>query len=336
MKKIIILGSTGSIGKQTLEVCRGFKVIGLSANKNAKLLRAQAKKFGAKFVAVGEKEACELASRKCDMVVNAISGIAGLAPTIAAIKAGNNLALANKESIVARGAEIMSLARKHNVKIIPVDSEHSAIFQCLLGRDIKSIKRIILTCSGGPFFGKTKRELANVTIAQALNHPTWRMGKKITIDSATLMNKGFEIIEAHHLFGIPYSKIDVMIHPQSIVHGMVEFLDGSIVMQASEPDMRLPISYALNYPEVGACIGKTLLRKLDFYEVDHSTFEGIKIALKYRSRGEELVRANDAAVEKFLSGEIKFLEIYDYIKEIISEYRNNSRSRTRLEIKSRD
>jgi 1-deoxy-D-xylulose-5-phosphate reductoisomerase len=317
MKKIIILGSTGSIGRQTLEVCNGqllFKIIGLSANKNTKLLHAQAKEFGVKFVAVGEKEACELASRKCDLIVNAISGLAGLAPTLAAIKAGNDLALANKESIVARGAEIMSLARKNKVKIIPVDSEHSAIYQCLLGRDMKSVKRIILTCSGGPFFGYTRRELASVTVAQALNHPTWKMGKKITIDSATLMNKGFETIEAHHLFGIPYSKIDVVIHPQSIVHGMVEFLDGSIVMQASEPDMRIPIAYALG----AKCEQRPpLLNNLAFYPVDHSTFEGIKIALKYQSRGEELVRANDSAVEKFLRGEIKFPEIYTFIKNAL-------------------
>lgn len=343
MKKIIILGSTGSIGRQTLEVCKGFEIIGLSANKNIKLLREQAKKFGVKFVAIGGKEACELASRKCDLVVNAISGLAGLAPTIATIKAGNDLALANKESLVARGAEIISLARKNKVKIIPVDSEHSAIFQCLLGRDIKSVKKIILTCSGGPFFGKTRKELANVTVAQALKHPTWKMGKKITIDSATLMNKGFEIIEAHHLFGIPYSKIDVVIHPQSIVHGMVEFLDGSVVMQASEPDMRIPIAYALGAKLTQRC---PLLNNLTFRPVDHSTFEGIKIALKYKARGEDLVRANDKAVEKFLRGEIKFLEIYDQIKKNLSVNmisirklknfsENNDRRRNRIRKKIR-
>lgn len=330
MKSLIILGSTGSIGRQALDVCKGFKILGLSANKNAKLLHEQARKFNVKFTALGEKEACKLASRKCDLIINAISGLAGLSPTLAAIKAGNNLALANKESLVACGAKIMKLARKHKVKIIPMDSEHSAILQCLQGRNIKDIKRIILTCSGGPFFGKTRRELANVTVAQALAHPIWKMGKKITIDSATLMNKGFEIIEAHHLFGLPYSKIDVVIHPQSIVHGMVEFLDGSFVMYASAPDMKIPIAHALGTkfkPE------KISLKNLTFHPVDHSTFKGIKIALKYKTRGEYLVRVNDAAVEKFLRGEIKFLEIYDYIEH---EYRNNSRSRTRLETASGD
>lgn len=319
MKRIIILGSTGSIGRQVLEVVskekNKFKIIGLSGYNNQKLLRYQAAKFNVRKTATKAPEIIKLASAKCDLVVNAITGLGGLAPTIAAIRAGNNLALANKESLVAGGAKIMQLAKKHNVQIIPIDSEHSAIWQCLLGRDIKFVKKIILTCSGGPFLGKTKKELANVTIKEALKHPTWKMGKKITIDSATLMNKGFEIIEAHHLFSIPYEKISVLIHPQSIIHGMVEFLDGSIVMHASAPDMHIPISYALNYPSRPQIdFDKTVLKNLEFGEVNHSTFEGIKIALKYRAQGRKLVKANDTAVSKFLRGEIKFLDIYKYIR----------------------
>lgn len=314
MKRLIILGSTGSIGRQVLEVVeksRGFKVIGLTCHSNTRLLKEQAEKFHVKKTANTTAETINLAGQKCDIVVNAITGLAGLKPTLAAIRAGNNLALANKESLVAQGAKIMSLAKRHGVQVIPIDSEHSAISQCLSGRDIKSVKKIILTCSGGPFFGKTKKDFANVTVAEALNHPTWKMGKKITIDSATLMNKGFEIIEAHHLFGIPYEKIDVLIHPQSIVHGMVEFLDGSVIMQTSAPDMRIPIAYALRAkfpPQKSAP-----LKNLTFHPVDHSTFEGIKIALKYQTRGKDMVHANDTAVKKFLRGEIKFLEIYSYI-----------------------
>ncbi|KKT19215.1 MAG: 1-deoxy-D-xylulose 5-phosphate reductoisomerase [Candidatus Peregrinibacteria bacterium GW2011_GWA2_43_8] len=320
MKRIIILGSTGSIGRQVLEVVAKnkteFKVIGISGYKNTKLLKEQASKFHVQKIADTDTAIIKIAAQKCDLVVNAISGLAGLAPTLAAIRAGKNLAVANKESLVAQGAKIMSLAKKHAVRIIPIDSEHSAISQCLVGRDVKSVKRIILTCSGGPFLGRTKKELAHATVASALNHPTWEMGKKITIDSATLMNKGFEIIEAHHLFGIPYEKIAVLIHPQSIVHGMVEFLDGSLVLQASAPDMRIPIAYALGarwttqFKQLGT---------LTFGEVDHLTFEGIKIAVKYRTQGEKLVRVNDSAVEKFLRGEIKFLEIYSYIRKQMRE-----------------
>jgi len=317
MKRIIVLGSTGSIGRQTLDVIRKssdkFQIIGLSANSNRELLAAQAREFHVAHMALGESEARALASQKCDLVVNAITGLAGLSPAIAAIKSGNDLAIANKESIVAAGARIMSLARKHKVRIIPIDSEHSAIFQCLEGRNRKSVKKIILTCSGGPFFGRTRVELKGVTVAQALAHPTWKMGRKISIDSATLMNKGFDIIEAHHLFNTPYKKIEVLIHPQSMVHGMVEFEDGSTETRAYKPDMRVPIEYALNYPD-GAQVNESV-KTPKYYPVDHKTFEGIKIALKYSSRGEELVRANDTAVEKFLAGEIKFLEIYDLIKK---------------------
>ena len=303
MRKIIILGSTGSIGKQTLEVIRkgGFKVLGLSGFSNTGLLKKQAEEFGAKWTT----NPLELATKKCDIMVNAISGLAGLEPTLAALEAGNKLALANKESVVAAGSKIA----KYRDQIIPVDSEHSSVYRCLQGQ--KKPRRIILTCSGGPFFGR--KNLKNITAKQALAHPTWKMGKKISIDSATLMNKGFEIIEAHHLFGIPYSQIDVLIHPQSLVHGIVEFEDGSMLAHVSSPDMKIPIAYAL-----GASVPyKTLNltdQKLEFFKPDHKTFKGIKLALKYRSQGKKLVQRNDEAVEKFLKGEIKFLDIYKCIE----------------------
>jgi len=317
MKTIIILGSTGSIGRQTLDVIRAsknkFKVVGLSANTNKSLLEKQAKEFGAKWITT--ENPAELASKKCDIVVNAISGLAGLEPTLAALKVGNKIALANKESIVASGEKIMRLAMSG--QIVPVDSEHSSIYQCLVGRDINTVDKIILTCSGGPFLGKKKSELKNASASQALAHPTWSMGKKISVDSATLMNKGFEVIEAHHLFGIPYEKIEVLIHPQSIVHGMVVFKDGSIVAHASMPDMKIPIAYAL-----GANVSFSKLdlagKNLNFLQPDHETFEGIKIALKYKNRGKKLVEANDEAVHKFLAGEIEFLDIYKEIKKSLA------------------
>ncbi len=314
MKKVIILGSTGSIGRQTLDVIRAaknqFKIVGLSAHANGKLLEAQAKEFNVKRTTLIAPE--DLAAEKCDIVVNAISGLAGLQPTLAALNAGNKIALANKESIVAKGDEIMDIAKSG--QIIPVDSEHSAVYQCLQGRDIDMIDKIILTCSGGPFFGKKKTDLKNVTAEQALAHPTWKMGKKISIDSATLMNKGFEIIEAHHLFQVPYKKIETLVHPQSLVHGIVQFKDGSLIAHASLPNMQIPIAHALgaktSFPTLNLAD-----KKLEFFEPDHDTFEGIKIALKHRDQGEKLVAANDTAVQKFLAGEIKFLDIYKKIKK---------------------
>ncbi|MBU1018674.1 MAG: 1-deoxy-D-xylulose-5-phosphate reductoisomerase [Patescibacteria group bacterium] len=301
MKKIIVLGSTGSVGRQALQVAKGQKIVGISGHSNLKLLEKQAKEFGCPYTL----DPMELASQKCDIVVNAISGLAGLPPLLAALEAGNKVALANKESIVAAGSRL----HKYRDQIIPVDSEHSSIYRCLQGRE-EPIRRIILTCSGGPFFGRT--DLFGITPKQALAHPTWKMGKKISIDSATLMNKGFEIIEAHHLFDIPYEKIDVLIHPQSLVHGIVEFEDGSILAHASNPDMRIPIAYALGLP---APNNKLNLTSLEFFQPDHKTFKGIKLALKFQSRGESLVRANDEAVSKFLAGEISFLDIYKYIEK---------------------
>lgn len=317
MKKIIILGSTGSVGRQTLDVVRQypgkFEVIGLSAHSNKELLAKQAEEFSVKTTTLTDPTT--LASQQCDLVVNAISGLAGLEPTLAAINAGNKLALANKESIVAAGEEIMSKAKLG--QIIPIDSEHSAIFQILEGRDHDSIKKIIITCSGGPFFGKKREELQEITPEQALAHPTWSMGRKISIDSATWMNKGFEVIEAHHLFQIPYEKIEVLVHPQSIVHGIVEFKDGSTIMHASPPDMKGPISAALLYPEAPNYAFSSLElanKKLDFFPAENVPFQGINLALKYASRGRELVAANDKAVYDFLEGNIGFLEIYEEIE----------------------
>ncbi|MFA9381146.1 MAG: 1-deoxy-D-xylulose-5-phosphate reductoisomerase, partial [Acetanaerobacterium sp.] len=271
MKKLSILGSTGSIGTQALDVCRqnGYVVAGLAANTNSRLLAEQARAFGVPVIAVcdetayhdlkvsladtstrvllGEEGVCEIASLPgCDTVLNAIVGIAGLHPTMAAIRAKKTLALANKESLVAGGALVMEAARQNGVTILPVDSEHSAIFQCLEGNNrADEVYKIILTASGGPFFGKTRTELCNVTPEQALAHPNWNMGAKITVDSATMMNKGLEIIEAAWLFGVSADKIEVVVHRESVVHSAVEYVDGAVIAQLGVPDMRLPIQYAL-------------------------------------------------------------------------------------------
>jgi len=273
MKNIAILGSTGSVGTNALDVIRNFpenfRVVGLTANSNIGLLEKQIYEFKPLAVAVAdEKRAEELQKRtnvqvfsgkdglkriaslpESDFLITAVMGFSGLVPTLAAINAGKAIGLANKETLVAGGSLVMKEAKRRDVKIIPVDSEHSAIFQCMEGNKFQEARRILLTASGGPFLNLKKEELENVTLHQALKHPTWKMGRKITIDSATLMNKGFEVIEAYHLFGMDYSKIDVVVHPQSIIHSMVEFVDGSIIAQMSFNDMRLPIQFALTYPD---------------------------------------------------------------------------------------
>ena len=272
-KTLIILGSTGSIGEQALDVARknGYKIKGLAAGKNIEKIEAQAREFSPEYVAVfdetaakelkdrlndtkikilsGQEGVCEVASQKADIVLNSIVGIAGLRPTLAAIKAKNNIALANKETLVTAGDLVNATAKENGVSIIPVDSEHSAIFQSLQGVPKGALSKILLTASGGPFYGKTKEELENVTVAQALNHPNWSMGSKITIDSATLMNKGLEVIEAVHLFGVAPDDIEVLIHRQSILHSAVELCDGAVIGQMGTPDMRLPIEYAITYPQ---------------------------------------------------------------------------------------
>ena len=314
MKKIIILGSTGSIGTQALDIVRAcpdkYTVTALAAGSNSKLLEEQAREFGVKTVALfDENSARDLKTRladtdikvlsgangvnevsSCDgeMVLNAIVGIAGLRPTLSAIDAGKTIALANKETLVTGGEIVNKRLKDTGVKLLPVDSEHSAIFQSLQGAPEGSLKRILLTASGGPFFGKTRDELKNVTVKEALNHPNWSMGAKITIDSATLMNKGLEVIEAVHLFGVTASQIEVLVHRQSILHSAVELSDGAVIAQLGTPDMKLPIQYALTYPERGACFENLDLFKvgsLTFERPDYDTFELLNLCIEAINRG---------------------------------------------------
>lgn len=350
MKRISVLGSTGSIGTQTLDVCRnlGFEVVALASGRNVELLEKQAREFKPKLVAVFDEEAAKGLSIKlsdtdvlvlggeegvlkaaetdCDIVLNAVTGIAGLKPTIAAIEAGNDVALANKETLVAGGKRVMDLAAKHNVKIIPVDSEHSAIFQCLQAKgDYARIQKLILTASGGPFFGKTASELEKMTPEDALNHPTWNMGKKVTVDSATMANKGLEIIEAAHLFGVSQNNIDVVIHRESIVHSLVEFTDNSILAQLGVPDMRTPIQYALTVPERCESVVEHLdlakIGTLHFYEQDNAAFPATNIARHALSIGKTATAAFNAAdeiaVEAFLEGKIGFTDIPKILEKTV-------------------
>jgi 1-deoxy-D-xylulose-5-phosphate reductoisomerase len=354
MKKISILGSTGSIGVNTLNVIREnplrYKTVALAAGRNVDLLRKQIEEFKPEIVAVEDEEQAEklldacyscneveivcgtegyrkvAAAKNADMVVSAFAGAAGLHPTIAAIEAGKDIALANKEVMVMAGNLVMQMARKRGVMIMPVDSEHSAIFQCLQGHRRQDVKRIILTASGGPFLNLPMDELSGVTLAQALNHPKWNMGKKITIDSATLMNKGLEIIEARWLFDIDFANIDVHIHPQSIVHSMVEYIDGSIIAQLGMPDMKIPIAYALSFPERTAAIGAVLdlcaTRPLEFFEPDHIRFPNVKLAYEAGIKGGTmpavLNAANEVAVQAFLTEKIRFTHITKIIEEALS------------------
>lgn len=348
-KTITLLGSTGSIGTQALDVAHahGIKIKALAAGKNAELLEAQAREFKPSTVALsdeklakqlkvsladtdikvtgGESAAEELAAESCDAVLNAIVGIAGLKSTLAAIGSGNTLALANKESLVCAGDIVMESARKNNVSILPVDSEHSAIFQCLQGIPEGAVSKILLTASGGPFFGKTKKELENATVADALNHPNWDMGAKITVDSATMMNKGLEVIEAMHLFGVSAKDIEILVHRQSIVHSAVETADGAVIAQLGTPDMRLPIQYALTYPERLSCpckrLSLTQIGSLTFEKPDTDTFLCLAACLKAaESRGLKTAAANgagEAAVKLFLDGKLKFLQIGELVSSAV-------------------
>ena len=342
MKKIIILGSTGSIGTQALDIVRAcpdkYTVTALAAGSNSKLLEEQAREFGVKTVALfDENSARDLKTRladtdikvlsgangvnevsSCDgeMVLNAIVGIAGLRPTLSAIDAGKTIALANKETLVTGGEIVNKRLKDTGVKLLPVDSEHSAIFQSLQGAPEGSLKRILLTASGGPFFGKTRDELKNVTVKEALNHPNWSMGAKITIDSATLMNKGLEVIEAVHLFGVTASQIEVLVHRQSILHSAVELSDGAVIAHLGTPDMKLPIQYALTYPERGACFENLDLFKvgsLTFERPDYDTFELLNLCIEAINRGglypTAINGANEESVKLFLEGKINFLQI---------------------------
>ena len=354
MKTISILGATGSIGTQTLEVVRRypeeFRVAALTGNRNLDLLEEEAREFSPKVVAVpGEKEAKELSLRlkdtdikvlsgeeglteavtlpEVDIVVTAVVGFAGLIPTLAAIEDSKDIALANKETLVTAGDIVMRRAKEKGVRILPVDSEHSAIFQSLMGQSGK-IRRILLTASGGPFFGKTEEELKNVTAKEALKHPNWSMGNKITIDSATLMNKGLEVIEAVRLFGVTADEISVVVHRESIVHSAVEFCDHSVIAQLGIPDMRLPISFALHYPERGGAVSRPLelsaVGRLTFFEPDAETFRALPLAIRAVKRGGTaptvLNAANEVMVDAFLHGKCKFLDIAAGVEQALDRY----------------
>lgn len=349
MKKIAVLGSTGSIGTQTLDVVRNhadiLKIEVLAANNNDELLEKQIEEFAPSIAVLNDKNAYEklkarysgktqllwgeegliegVVNDKIDTVVTSLMGFAGLRPTMAAITASKNIALANKETLVVAGELVMRSAKEKNIEIMPVDSEHGALFQCLHGEDMTKVDKLIVTASGGPFRGKTKEELKNVSVKQCLNHPTWKMGRKITIDSATLMNKGLEVIEAKQLYGVSYDNIQVVVHPQSIVHSMVQYVDGSVIAQLASTDMRLPIQYALTYPERLACVAPKLdfwqMQPLTFEKPDTDTFRALALAYEAGKIGGSMPcvmnAANEIAVEAFLNEQISFLDIYDIIED---------------------
>ncbi len=354
MRRVSILGSTGSIGKMALDVISRhrdeFAVVGLAAGRNIDLLEEQIGLFTPRIVAVAEeKAASELRKRvgrrvrvcageegiktvaafeSADFVLSSMVGFSGLAPTLEAIRAGKVIGLANKETLVSAGDIVLSEARSHGAKILPVDSEHSAIFQCVEGHDKSFLKRVILTASGGPFMGKKKRELKDVTPEKALMHPKWKMGRKITIDSATLMNKGLEVIEAARLFGLPGERISVLVHPQSIVHSFVEFSDGGLLAQVSVPDMRGPIAYALSYPRRLENSVPPLeladVESLTFYRPDFRNFPCLALAYDALDEGGTMLAvlnaANEAGVEAFLQRRIDFNSIPDIIKKVMHSH----------------
>jgi 1-deoxy-D-xylulose-5-phosphate reductoisomerase len=357
-KNIAILGSTGSIGRNSLSVIAnlvpGYRAKYLTTNTNIDLLQEQVLKFRPSAVVVldpgraselkgrigketevlsGQEGILEVIGREdVDIVINALVGFAGLEPTIEAIKKRKKIALANKESLVVAGEYVTVLARKNGVELIPVDSEHSAIFQCLVGERIDRAVRIILTASGGPFLNTPKEEFASITVGQALNHPKWKMGNKITIDSATLMNKGLEVIEAHWLFGMPVEKIDVVVHPQSIIHSMVEFVDGSIKAQLGLPDMKIPIQYALTYPErvglPGGRIDFPDLKNMTFFAPDREKFKCLQLAYDALAQGGTapaiMNAANEIAVRAFLEEKITFHRIPQLIEKALEKITNHS------------
>ena len=353
MKKIAVLGSTGSIGTQTLDVAReqgDLEIVALSCGGNIRLMEEQMREFRPKLVSVWDEEDAKILREntrdldinimagmdgllevatipEAEVLVTAIVGMLGIRPTIAAIEAGKNIALANKETLVTAGHIIMPLARKHNVAILPVDSEHSAIFQSLNGESANHISKILLTASGGPFRGKKREDLLNIQVEDALKHPNWAMGRKITIDSSTLVNKGLEVMEAKWLFDVDLDRIQVVVHPQSVIHSAVEFDDGAVIAQLGTPDMRLPIQYALYYPERRPLSGKRLdlfsLGNMTFEEPDVETFKGLKLAYEAMTRGGNIPvaynAANEKAVSLFLNRQIRYLEITDIIEETMKQ-----------------
>ncbi|MCI8782349.1 MAG: 1-deoxy-D-xylulose-5-phosphate reductoisomerase [Dorea sp.] len=356
MKKIAILGSTGSIGTQTLEVVRengDIEVCGIAAGSNIGLLEEQVRMFRPRLAAVwSEEKAKELKTRISDtdtrvvsgmdgllevstlketeIIVTAIVGMIGIRPTIEAIKAGKDIALANKETLVTAGHIIMPLAKENHVSILPVDSEHSAIFQSLQGNERKTLHKILLTASGGPFRGKKEEDLLEIRVEDALRHPNWAMGQKITIDSSTMVNKGLEVIEAKWLFGVDVDQVQVVVQPQSIIHSMVEYVDGAVMAQLGTPDMKLPIQYALYYPKRRYLPGDRVdfwsLGKLEFEKPDMDTFYGLKLAYDAGRKGGTLPTvfnaANELAVRQFLNREIKYLEIVEIIEDCMQVHRN--------------
>lgn len=355
MKKIAILGSTGSIGTQTLEIVRDnsdLQVVALAAGSNVELMEKQVREFKPRLVSLQSEAACkDLADRlkdmqvtivpgmdgliqiaemeESDILVTAIVGMIGIIPTIAAIKKGKDIALANKETLVTAGHIIMPLAAQMGVSILPVDSEHSAIFQSMQGEKKEQVSKLLITASGGPFRGRTREQLADIRVEDALKHPNWSMGHKITIDSATLVNKGLEVMEAKWLFDVDLDRIQVVVHPQSIIHSMVEYVDGGIIAQLGTPDMKLPIQYALFYPDRRPMKGK----RVDFYELgmitfekpDMETFTGLKLALRAASTGGSLPTvfnaANEKAVSLFLNRKIRFLEIPELIEMCMDDHK---------------
>ncbi len=354
-KKILILGSTGSVGTQAADVARmhGLTVDGICAARNIALLEEQIREFKPRYCAVmDEMAARELSVKAADtdtrilsgvggvieminlsdatVAVNSIMGRAGLEPTLAVIRNGMHLALANKETLVTAGEIVMAEANKAGINVLPVDSEHCAIFQCLRAGNRDEVRRLILTASGGPFYGKSREELTGITVEQALAHPTWKMGAKITIDSATMMNKGFEVIEACHLFGVTPDEVDVVVHRESIIHSMVEFVDRSVIAQMAVPDMRMCVHYALTYPERGVSHGERLdltkVGTLSFLPTDDVNFPMLNLARESFKKGGlipcVLNGANEAAVALFLDGKIKFTDIFDLVHHVTTTYKN--------------
>lgn len=347
MRPLVLLGATGSIGRQALEVADRLEleVRGVAARRGSSRLAEIARRHPEALVAVAspseeEREALtgrlgarvrwgregieELAALPGSVVLNAVVGSAGLAASVAALRAGNRLALANKESLVAGGPLVLAARDEGGGELIPVDSEHSALFQCLLGEHLESVRRVILTASGGPFRGWSRDRLEEVTVDEALEHPTWRMGPRITIDSATLLNKGLEVIEAHHLFGLDYDRIDVVVHPQSVIHSMVEFVDGSLKAQLGEADMRIPIQYALTHPERAAGPGQSFVpagRALTFEEPDLECFPALALAYRAGRRGgtapATLNAADEVAVRAFLEGRVGFMGLVEVLERTL-------------------
>lgn len=356
MKKIAILGSTGSIGTQTLDVVRAhsdeLEVVALAAGSNKERLKEQIREFHPELVSLSdERKAQELKEElageavevvcgmdglievagidSADVVVTAVVGMMGILPTMEAIRKGKDIALANKETLVTAGHLIIPMAREYGVSILPVDSEHSAIFQCLQGEPKKALDKILLTASGGPFRGKSAEFLETVTLEDALNHPNWSMGPKITIDSSTMVNKGLEVMEAKWLFGVDYSQIEVVIQPQSIIHSMVQYIDGAVIAQLGTPDMRVPIEYALFYPERRSLPGERLdfskLSQITFEKPDYKVFRGLSLAIEAGKTGGTMPTvfnaANERAVAKFLKGEIKYTDIVRSIEKCMDAHK---------------